>query len=110
MQIEIDTLGPDEDIDPSNGASFEEEEEGEEENVEHEEQEERRTVEEIDHKELPINPQFIPSGSGESGTLMGPSAQGGLYHACINPHTTNSHDKPSNNFMLLFHLTGNPIG
>ncbi|XP_056091730.1 epiphycan isoform X4 [Rhinichthys klamathensis goyatoka] len=75
-QIEIDTLGPDEDIDPSNGASFEEEEEGEEKNVEHEEQEERRTVEEIDHKELPIKPQLIPSGSGESGTLMGPSAQG----------------------------------
>ncbi|XP_077090554.1 epiphycan [Siphateles boraxobius] len=75
-QIEIDTLGPDEDIDPSNGASFEEEEEGEEENVEHEEQEEGRTVEEIDHKELPIKPQLIPSGSGESGTLMGPSAQG----------------------------------
>ncbi|KAK7149678.1 hypothetical protein R3I94_009097 [Phoxinus phoxinus] len=75
-QIEIDTLGPDEDIDPSNGASFEEEEEGEEENVEHEEQEERRTVEENDHNELPIKPQLIPSGSGESGTLMGPSAQG----------------------------------
>ncbi|XDV24981.1 hypothetical protein PO909_028993 [Leuciscus waleckii] len=54
-QIEIDTLGPDEDIDPSNGASFEEEEERE---------------------ELPIKPQLIPSGSGESGTLMGPSAQG----------------------------------
>lgn len=89
MQIEIDTLGPDEDIDPSNGASFEEEEEREEENVEHEE---RRTVAENDHKELPIKPQLIPSGSGESGTLMGPSAQGGLYNACINAHTTNSHD------------------
>ncbi|ROI15448.1 Epiphycan [Anabarilius grahami] len=73
-QIEIGTLGPDEDIDPSHGASLEEEEE--EENVEHEEQEERRTVEGREHKELPIKPQLIPSGSGESGTLMGPSAQG----------------------------------
>ncbi|KAK9975920.1 hypothetical protein ABG768_021147 [Culter alburnus] len=76
-EIEIGTLGPDEDIDPSHGASLEEEEE--EENVEHEEheeQEERRTVEGREHKELPIKPQLIPSGSGESGTLMGPSAQG----------------------------------
>ncbi|XP_048011441.1 epiphycan isoform X1 [Megalobrama amblycephala] len=73
-QIEIGTLGPDEDIDPSHGASLEEEEE--EENVEHEEQEERRTVEGREHKELPRKPQLIPSGSGESGTLMGPSAQG----------------------------------
>lgn len=93
LQIEIGTLGPDEDIDPSHGASLEEEEE--EENVEHEEheeQEERRTVEGREHKELPIKPQLIPSGSGESGTLMGPSAQGGLYHACTNAHTTNCHD------------------
>ncbi|XP_048011445.1 epiphycan isoform X2 [Megalobrama amblycephala] len=75
-QIEIGTLGPDEDIDPSHGASLEEEEE--EENVEHEEQEERRTVEGREHKELPRKPQLIPSGSGESGTLMGPSAQGGM--------------------------------
>lgn len=90
-------MGPDEDIDPSHGASLEEEEE-EEENVkheeheEHEEQEERRTVEGREHKELPIKPQLISSGSGESGTLMGPSAQGGLYHACTNAHTTNCHD------------------
>lgn len=90
LQIEIGTLGPDEDIDPSHVASLEEEEE--EENVEHEEQEERRTVEGREHKELPIKPQLIPSGSGESGTLMGPSAQGGLYHACTNAHTTNCHD------------------
>uniref|UniRef100_A0A673I0N2 Fibril-forming collagen alpha chain-like n=1 Tax=Sinocyclocheilus rhinocerous TaxID=307959 RepID=A0A673I0N2_9TELE len=54
-QIEIGTLSPDEDIDPSHHASLEEEEEEE---------------------ELPIKPQLIPSGSGESGTLMGPSAQG----------------------------------
>lgn len=103
MQIEIATLEPDEDIDPSHGASLEEEEE-EEENVEHkeheeheeqeepEEQEEQRTVDGREHKELPIKPQLIPSGSGESGTLMGPSAQGGLYHACTNAHTTNCHD------------------
>lgn len=88
MQIEIGTLDPDEDIDPSHGASLEEEEE--EENVEHEEQEERRTVEGREHNEVPI--KLIPSGSGESGTLMGPSAQGGLYHACTNAHTTNCHD------------------
>uniref|UniRef100_A0A673I013 Fibril-forming collagen alpha chain-like n=1 Tax=Sinocyclocheilus rhinocerous TaxID=307959 RepID=A0A673I013_9TELE len=56
-QIEIGTLSPDEDIDPSHHASLEEEEEEE---------------------ELPIKPQLIPSGSGESGTLMGPSAQGGM--------------------------------
>uniref|UniRef100_A0A8C1Y4H6 Epiphycan n=1 Tax=Cyprinus carpio TaxID=7962 RepID=A0A8C1Y4H6_CYPCA len=54
-QIEIGTLSPDEDIDPSHHASLEEEEEEE---------------------ELPIKPQLIPSGFGESGTLMGPSAQG----------------------------------
>ncbi|XP_043092143.1 epiphycan isoform X2 [Puntigrus tetrazona] len=73
-QIEIGTLSPDEDIDPSHHASLEEEEE-EEEHVEHEE---RRTVEGRENKEVPIKPQFIPSGSGESGTLMGPSAQGGM--------------------------------
>ncbi|XP_016390528.1 aggrecan core protein-like [Sinocyclocheilus rhinocerous] len=54
-QIEIGTLSPDEDIDLSHHASLEEEEEEE---------------------ELPIKPQLIPTGSGESGTLMGPSAQG----------------------------------
>ncbi|XP_026065292.1 collagen alpha-2(IV) chain-like isoform X1 [Carassius auratus] len=58
-QIEIGTLSPDEDIDPSHHASLEEEEE-----------------EEREDKELPIKPQLIPSGFGESGTLMGPSAQG----------------------------------
>uniref|UniRef100_A0A8C2A959 Epiphycan n=1 Tax=Cyprinus carpio TaxID=7962 RepID=A0A8C2A959_CYPCA len=58
-QIEIGTLSPDEDIDPSHHASLEEEEEEED-------------------NELPIKPQLIPSGSGESGTLMGPSAQGGM--------------------------------
>ncbi|XP_016137764.1 collagen alpha-1(IV) chain-like [Sinocyclocheilus grahami] len=68
-QIEIGTLSPDEDIDPSHHASLEEEEEEE---VAHEE----RTVEGREDKELPIKPQLIPSGSGESGTLMGPSAQG----------------------------------
>ncbi|KAF4114672.1 epiphycan isoform X2 [Onychostoma macrolepis] len=72
-QIEIGTLSPDEDIDPSHHASLEEEEEEEVEHVEHEE---RRTVEGREDKELPIKPQLIPSGSGESGTLMGPSAQG----------------------------------
>uniref|UniRef100_A0A673JEJ0 Aggrecan core protein-like n=1 Tax=Sinocyclocheilus rhinocerous TaxID=307959 RepID=A0A673JEJ0_9TELE len=56
-QIEIGTLSPDEDIDLSHHASLEEEEEEE---------------------ELPIKPQLIPTGSGESGTLMGPSAQGGM--------------------------------
>ncbi|XP_050964558.1 epiphycan isoform X2 [Labeo rohita] len=70
-QIEIGTLSPDEDIDPSHHASLEEEEE----EVEHEE---RRTVEGREDKEIPIKPQLIPSGSGESGTLMGPSAQGGM--------------------------------
>uniref|UniRef100_A0A8C1Y141 Epiphycan n=1 Tax=Cyprinus carpio TaxID=7962 RepID=A0A8C1Y141_CYPCA len=69
-QIEIGTLSPDEDIDPSHHASLEEEEEEE---VEHEK---RRTVEGREDKELPIKPQLIPSGFGESGTLMGPSAQG----------------------------------
>ncbi|XP_059361179.1 aggrecan core protein-like isoform X1 [Carassius carassius] len=58
-QIEIGTLSPDEDIDPSHHASLEEEEE-----------------EEREDKELPIKPQLVPSGFGESGTLMGPSAQG----------------------------------
>ncbi|KAK2892778.1 hypothetical protein Q8A67_012766 [Cirrhinus molitorella] len=67
-QIEIGTLSPDEDIDPSHHASLEEEEE-----VEHEE---RRTVEGREDKKIPIRPQLIPSGAGESGTLMGPSAQG----------------------------------
>ncbi|KAL0196030.1 hypothetical protein M9458_009602, partial [Cirrhinus mrigala] len=67
--IEIGTLSPDEDIDPSHHASLEEEEE----EVEHEE---RRTVEGREDKEIPIRPQLIPSGSGASGTLMGPSAQG----------------------------------
>ncbi|XP_042596271.1 epiphycan-like isoform X2 [Cyprinus carpio] len=71
-QIEIGTLSPDEDIDPSHHASLEEEEEEE---VEHEK---RRTVEGREDKELPIKPQLIPSGFGESGTLMGPSAQGGM--------------------------------
>ncbi|XP_073694224.1 epiphycan [Garra rufa] len=68
-QIEIGTLSPDEDIDPSHHASLEEEEE----EVEHEEQ---RTVEGREDKEIPIRPQLIPSGAGESETLMGPSAQG----------------------------------
>ncbi|XP_026065355.1 collagen alpha-2(IV) chain-like [Carassius auratus] len=58
-QIEIGTLSPDEDFDPSHHASLEEEEE-----------------EEREDKESPIKPQLIPSGFGESGTLMGPSAQG----------------------------------
>ncbi|XP_059367118.1 epiphycan isoform X2 [Carassius carassius] len=72
-QIEIGTLRPDEDIDPSHHASLEEEEEEEVEHVKHEE---RRKVEGSEDNELPIKPQLIPSGSGESGTLMGPSAQG----------------------------------
>ncbi|XP_026092511.1 collagen alpha-2(IV) chain-like isoform X1 [Carassius auratus] len=72
-QIEIGTLRPDEDVDPSHHASLEEEEEEE---VEHVEPEERRTAEGSEDNELPIKPQHIPSGSGESGTLMGPSAQG----------------------------------
>ncbi|XP_026085856.1 epiphycan-like [Carassius auratus] len=74
-QIEIGTLRPDEDVDPSYHASLEEEEEEE---VEHVEPEERRTAEGSEDNELPIKPQLIPSGSGESGTLMGPSAQGGM--------------------------------
>ncbi|XP_059367120.1 epiphycan isoform X4 [Carassius carassius] len=74
-QIEIGTLRPDEDIDPSHHASLEEEEEEEVEHVKHEE---RRKVEGSEDNELPIKPQLIPSGSGESGTLMGPSAQGGM--------------------------------
>lgn len=105
LQIEIGTLSPDEDIDPSHHASLEEEEEEE---VEHEK---RRTVEGREDKELPIKPQLIPSGFGESGTLMGPSAQGGLYHSWTNAHTTNCHDQPANHFIILsFHLTGNLIG
>ncbi len=108
LQIEIGILSPDEDIDPSHHASLEEEEEEEVEHVEHEE---RRTVEEREDKELPIIPQFIPTGSGESGTLMGPSAQGGLYYTWTNAHTTNCHDQPANHFIMLsFHLTGNLIG
>ncbi|XP_051974627.1 epiphycan [Xyrauchen texanus] len=74
-QIEVGTLGPDEDIDPSYDASLEEEEQ-QVEVIYKEGREERRTAEGRKDKELPITPQLFPSGSGESGTLMGPNAQG----------------------------------
>ncbi|XP_051544255.1 epiphycan isoform X2 [Myxocyprinus asiaticus] len=74
-QIEVGTLGPDEDTDPSYDASLEEEEE-QGEVIYKEGREERRKAEGREDKELPITPQLFPSGSGESGTLMGPNAQG----------------------------------
>lgn len=70
LQIEIGTLDPDED--PSHSAYPEEEEE--------EEEQQHWTVEREGDKELPVTPQLIPSGSEQSGTLMGPNAHGGLYH------------------------------
>ncbi|XP_056311721.1 epiphycan [Danio aesculapii] len=53
-EIEITRVDPFEGIESSHSASLEEKEE----------------------EELPIKPQLIPPSSGESGTLMGPSAQG----------------------------------
>ncbi|KAB5541937.1 hypothetical protein PHYPO_G00085700 [Pangasianodon hypophthalmus] len=66
-EIEISTLSPDEDNDPTPGASLEEEEEEPEEDPE---------KESGDRTELPIMPSLIPSGSGVSGVLMGPDAPG----------------------------------
>lgn len=72
-QIEYSTLSPVEDNDPSHSAYIEEEEEEAEQKPE-----QRWTIEEREDTEIPITPQLIPSGSGESGTLMGPKAQGGM--------------------------------
>nr|AAH92942.1 Epyc protein [Danio rerio] len=55
-EIEITRVDPFEGIESSHSASLEEKEE----------------------EELPIKPQLIPPSSGASGTLMGPSAQGGM--------------------------------
>ncbi|XP_051547643.1 collagen alpha-1(XXIV) chain-like isoform X2 [Myxocyprinus asiaticus] len=74
-QFEIGALGPGDYIDHSYDASLEEEEEREK-VIYKEEHEERRTAEGREDKKLPITPQLLPSGFGESGTLMGPNAQG----------------------------------
>ncbi|MCJ8742990.1 hypothetical protein PDJAM_G00088570 [Pangasius djambal] len=61
-EIEISTLSPDEDNDPTPGASLEEEEPEED--------------PEKESGELPIMPSLIPSGSGVPGVLMGPDTSG----------------------------------
>ncbi|XP_051977110.1 uncharacterized protein LOC127639239 [Xyrauchen texanus] len=74
-QFKIGALGPGDYIDHSYDASLEEEEEPEK-VIYKAEYEERKTAEGREDKTFPKTPQLFPSGFGESGTLMGPNAQG----------------------------------
>ncbi|TST22562.1 Epiphycan [Bagarius yarrelli] len=64
-EIEVNTLSPDEDFDPTHLASLEEEE-----------SEETLKKENGDKKELPITPSFFPSGSEGPGISMEPDTSG----------------------------------
>ncbi|XP_056605003.1 epiphycan [Triplophysa dalaica] len=70
-ESQISNFNPDEDSDPSHSAYIEEEEEEVAQNPN-----QRWTVEDREDTEVPITPHLIQSGSGESGTLMGPIAKG----------------------------------